>query len=146
MLVGQYASKITSGRRVAIPVKFRKEIGEKLVVARWYEKCLVLVSDTSWRALLKRLTLKSRIITSPVRDTDRFILGSAFEVETDSQGRIILPEMLAKYAKLEDEIVFLGLDERVEIWDKKLWEERENYISEKASELLEDLAHEEKKT
>lgn len=98
------------------------------------------MGDEGWNALLKRLTPKEGIVTLGVRDTDRFILGSAFALEGDDQGRVVIPEILAKYAKLGSEIIFLGLGDRVEIWNKNAWEEREKLISKNASKLLETIA------
>lgn len=83
-------------------------------------------------------------MTAPVRDTDRFILGSAFALEADAQGRVVIPETLARYANLGTEIIFLGLGERAEIWNKADWEEREKEISKEASALLEKVADENK--
>jgi MraZ protein len=140
MLVGQYLVRKTAKGRLAIPAKMRKDLGNKLVVAKWYEGCLVVVSENKWRVLLDRLTGRSEIITSPVRDTDRFILGSAFETHLDSQGRFVLPKLLETYANLGKEVVIVGLGDRAEIWDSEEWIKREKYISQKAPEMLEDLA------
>ncbi len=140
MLIGTYYGVLSPKRRLAVPSSFRKILGEKLIIAKWYEECLVLVGEVGWNALLKRLTPKEGIVTKPVRDTDRFILGSAFELEPDEQGRVVIPEILAKYAKLGSEIVFLGLGDRVEIWSKGEWEAHEKKVTEHASNLLEAIA------
>lgn len=140
MFIGQYESNLDEKRRVSVPNKFRKDLGEKLILAKWYEKCLVLVGNAGWNVLLNRLGGNSRIITAPVRDTDRFVLGSAFALELDSQGRIIIPEKLTKYANLGKEIVFVGLGDRIEVWSKADWIKEEDYISIHAGEFIEKLA------
>ena len=95
MLIGQYTSKLTDKDRLAIPKKLREELGEELIITRWYENCLVIIAKAGWEALFARLTGNSVLITSPVRDIDRFVLGNAFEVVLDSQGRFVLPEILS---------------------------------------------------
>ena len=140
MLLGNYSSKISPSNRIAVPNLFRKDLGNSFIVAKWYETCLVLVSNQRWEELLQRITGKSRVVTQSVRDTDRFILGSAFEISTDAQGRVVLPATLVSFAQLKDEVVFLGLGDRVEIWSKSVWEERESYIAKHAAELLEKIA------
>ena len=142
MLVGQYIQKISDKGRTALPAKFRREIGKDAIVAKWYEGCLIVVDLKSWDELLLKLTGKSEIITAPVRDTDRFILGSAFEVSFDQQGRFVVPRALRDYARLVDEVVFVGLGNRIEVWNKKGWEKREKQVQEKASDLVEKLARE----
>ena len=106
MLIGSYLGLLGEKRRTAVPKRFLDELGEKLVVAKWYDGCLVLVSEGFWEALLNRLTGGSRVASLGVRDIERFILGSAFEVTPDNQGRIIIPEILAGFAGLENELVF----------------------------------------
>ncbi|MCH7729996.1 cell division/cell wall cluster transcriptional repressor MraZ [Patescibacteria group bacterium] len=140
MLIGQYFTKLTEKGRCALPKKFRRQLGDKAIIAKWYEGCLVVVGEKLWEVLLIKLTGKSEIITQPVRDTDRFILGSAFEFTTDSQGRFVIPKVLREYAGLKEEVVFVGLGERVEVWSKGAWSQREDYVQKHASELVEKLA------
>ncbi len=143
MIIGHYTTSFDKEkRRVAIPKKFRQALGDELIIARWYEGCLVVVSKKRWDLLMDRVTGKTRFVTSPVRDTDRFILGSAFEFSPDSQGRVVLPDYLTNHANFGSEVVFVGLGDRVEIWDKKEWEKRELYLSANAGKLIERLADE----
>ena len=145
MLIGQYSTNLSPKRRIAIPKKIREKLGKKMIVAKWYEGCLVLIGEANWEALLNRLTGESKMITAPVRDTDRFVLGSAYELDTDDQGRVILPSSLTNYAKLSKRVVFVGLGDRAEIWDKDEWEKRELYIARHAGEFIEKLAEKDEK-
>lgn len=140
MLIGNYLVKVGTGKRVAVPAKLRSELGDRMVIARWYESCLVLVSSKGWEELVKRITGEKGIVTSSIRDTDRFILGSAFEVEPDKQGRVVVPENLKKHAGITSEVIFLGLGDRVELWNKEEWGKRESYIAKNASEMIEQIA------
>lgn len=144
MLIGQYTSKLTDNERIAVPRKFREELGEELIIAKWYENCLVLVSLETWKKLLKRLIGKSDLITEPVRDIDRFIMGSAYEVSLDSQGRFVLPEILRNYSGIKDEVAFIGLGDRVEVWPFDGWKKLEENLEKKASESIERIAKEER--
>jgi len=142
MIIGNFETKLTENRRVAVPKKFRQEVGDKFIVARWYENCLVLIGQDKWQELVNRLTGKSEILTAPVRDTDRFILGSAFELKVDGQGRVLLPENLVMFAGLAHEVLFIGLGDRIEIWDKKAWLKREAYVAQNAANMVETIASE----
>ncbi len=139
MLIGQYETTITEAKRVAIPKKFRSELGSNFIIARWYEKCLVLVAKNNWTSLMERVTGTNAPVIAPVRRTDRFILGSAFELTPDSQGRAVLPTSLVEYAGLKVEVVFVGLGDRVEIWDKTHWEKEESELANIAGDLIENL-------
>lgn len=142
MLIGQYKSKLTDKDRLAVPKKFRHELGDELVLARWYENALVLVSLPKWQELKKRLVGETGLITGPIRDIDRFILGSAFEVTVDKQGRFVLAEALKTYAQITGEVVFVGLEDRVEVWSLENWQQLELVAKDKATKAIEKLAHE----
>jgi len=109
-----------------------------VVVGQWYENCLVIISQQQWQKLLKGIEEKP-FITAPSRDTDRFLVGGAFEIELDSQGRLVIPPSLRQYAGLKEEVVFVGLLNRVEIWDKANWDKHQKYLDEHAEEIAERL-------
>ena len=144
MLLGQFGGKLSAKRRMVVPRKLAKELGSPMIIAKWYEGCLVLVSTESWGELLKKVRGTGELITSMIRDVDRFIAGSAFEVEIDELGRIIVPDLLADYAGLKEDVIFLGLSDRVEIWSQQVWREKEKRIADQAAVALEKIAHEEK--
>lgn len=142
MLLGTYTAKFAPGRRIAVPAIFRTQLGQSYIIAKWYENCLVLIDKDSWGALYKRLTggESQSLLVTPIRNTERFILSSAFEVLADEQGRIVIPEILSNYASLEEEVIFLGLGERIEIWNLKRWYEKEVEVSSKAASFIEELS------
>ena len=111
-----------------------------MIIAKWYEGCLVLVSKKNWQELIKRLIGRGTIIISSVRDIDRFIMASAFEVALDVQGRFVIPESLMNYAGVTAEVVFIGLGDRVEVWSQDAWLELEKKSEEKASLAIEKIA------
>ncbi len=121
MVLGQYEGKVGAKSRIAFPKKFREVLGEKLIITQGYEQTLIIVSEEGWKALLEG-TEGRPFIQSETRETQRFLLGGASNIELDSKGRFILPLYLRSFAKIEDEVVFLGLSRYVEMWDKKRWE------------------------
>jgi MraZ protein len=144
MLIGSYQGLLSESRRVAVPKKFITELGEKPIVAKWYEDCLIMVSNGFWESLSKRLTGDHKTIDLGVRDIERFILGSAFETEPDDQGRIIIPEILAKYAKFDKDLVFVGLIDRIEIWPKSVWDSKSETLAKSTKDYIESLNKNEK--
>ena len=139
MLIGSYLGNLGDKRRTAIPKRFLVELGDKPILAKWYEECLILVSSEFWERLLGRLTGGSKVLGLGVRDIERFILGSAFEMEVDAQGRVIIPEILAKYAGLAKELVFVGLVDRVEVWDREVWDRKSGELAKITKEYVEEL-------
>jgi MraZ protein len=140
MLLGSYLGSLSAKRRVAVPKKFLTELGEKPIIAKWYEDCLVLVSVAFWDSLFERLTGGKKAIGLGIRDIERFILGSAFETEPDGQGRIVIPEILTEYSGLGKELVFVGLKDRVEIWPKENWDKKSEGLAKTTKEYIEELS------
>ena len=52
----------------------------------------------------------------------RFIYANAFECEVDKQGRLLIPANLKDAAKIDKELVTIGMLDRVEIWAKESYE------------------------
>jgi len=129
MLIGAYLGIVGDKRRVAVPKIFLSELGESPVIAKWYEDCLVMVSNQFWNQLLTRLTGGVKSLSLGVRDIERFILGSAFETEPDSQGRIVIPQVLTDYAGIQKELMFVGLVDRIEIWPKEIWDKKSQELA-----------------
>lgn len=144
MIIGEYSTKITDKKRVAIPKKFRTELGQDLILTRGYEQALVLVNKGMWEKVAGEV-IGGSFINKDIRDTSRFLVGSAVEIQPDSQGRIVIPQPLFTHADFDDEVVFIGLVNWIEIWSKKLWENRVKYLSENSQEIanhLSSLSHE----
>lgn len=141
MLIGSYPAVLSDSRRVAVPKKFINELGNIPVLAKWYEDCLILVKSEFWENLSKSL-IGQRHKDLGVRDLERFILGSAYEIEPDDQGRIVIPELMTDYAKLGKDVVFVGLFDRVEIWSKSIWDQKTNELSKTTKEYIEKLSNE----
>jgi MraZ protein len=138
MLIGQYSTKLGAKKRIAVPKKFREEMGDELILTRGYEGCLVLVDRERWDRITQDV-VKGSFIDRKVRDSGRFLLAGAHEIELDAQGRFVLPAGLVKYAEFTDEAVFLGLVNWVEIWSQKKWGEQESFIKENGSAIAQEL-------
>lgn len=139
MLIGEFASKLTDKNRLAIPKKFRDEMTEGLIISRGYEGCLILLDNKRFSKLETVIT-KEPILNLSIRDTKRFLLGGASEVETDSQGRFVLSTSLQEYAQIKDEVIFLGLIDWVEIWNKERWQTKLQDLSKHASDIADKLS------
>lgn len=122
MLIGQYEGTIGAKNRVAFPKKFRSHLGDTLIITYGYENSLIIVSEENWKALLEG-TEDKPFIQRAARETQRFLLGGASEVSLDSKGRFVIPNYLRSFAKIQSEVIFLGLSRFVEVWDKNVWED-----------------------
>ncbi len=128
MLIGEFKHNIDAKGRIIMPVKLRAGTGEHFVATKGLDGCIFIFSIKEWEKFEEKLR------TLPISNKDaraftRFFLAGAFECELDKQGRFILSESLKTFAKLNKELVIVGMDSRVEIWDKTVWEEKVESIS-----------------
>ncbi len=138
MLLGEVIYKVGQKHRLALPKKFRQILGDRLIVTRGYEGCLVIVSDAEWQPLIAEVDNAS-FLDSNARTSARFLLGGANELVLDSQGRFVVPETLYEHAKLGQEVVFVGLGKWIEVWDAKRWQEMQQQLSTDGSAIAQKL-------
>ena len=126
---GSYNYSVDSKGRINIPARLRKylspEANDTFVVTRGFEKCLFLYPVDEWNALeatIRRLSpsnAQHRFIT-------RTLLQHATETQLDGQSRIVIPRELLQFAGIEDQVLILGVLERIEIWNPK---DHEEYVA-----------------
>jgi MraZ protein len=139
MLIGQYEGKIAEKHQASLPKRFREALGEILIVTKGFENCLIVVSEDKWKTLLEGTEGKP-FTNKSARELQRFLLGNASYIELDTKGRFVLPEYLRKYANLNSEIVFVGIQRFVEIWDKKSWDAHQEELNGKIESIAERLS------
>ena len=120
MLIGEYQHTLDSKKRLAVPAKLRKEVGEKAVLTRGLNNCLSLYPLAEWQKLTDKL---SQLPTGQgdSRGFSRLIFSGAMEVEMDQLGRILVPDYLKDYAGLKQKTVIVGVNNRLEVWDEERW-------------------------
>ena len=121
MLLGEFNHSIDEKGRLIIPAKLRDDLGESFVICNGLEGCLFVYSQDEWNQFVAELNTLPRM-NKDARIFKRYFFGSASEGSFDKQGRV--SASLRKAAHLEKDVVLVGVQDRVEIWDKALWEER----------------------
>lgn len=138
MLLGEYLHILDTKKRISLPVKFRKEVGKKVVVTRGLDNCLFVYSLKSWQKIQAKLGELS-IGQADQRGFNRFLLSGAVEIEVDSVGRILIPDFLKDFASLKNKVVITGVNDRIEIWNERLWNEYKRRIEKQADAMAEKL-------
>ena len=138
MFMGQYEHIIDTKGRTIIPAKYREDLGDEFVVTRGLDGCLFLYPSAEWQKFVEKLQqLPSNQNT---RRIQRQFLSKAMEVSLDKQGRILIPGLLRESAGLTKEVVFVGMMNRVEVWDKaKLQDEEEAEDAASLDETMDEL-------
>ncbi|MBU0646889.1 division/cell wall cluster transcriptional repressor MraZ [Patescibacteria group bacterium] len=140
MFIGEYNHNLDDKGRLAVPAKFRILLKGGAVVTKGLDNCLFLYTKKEWLVLAKKLA-KLPINQANTRAFARLMLAGAFDVDFDSQGRIMLPEYLRKFADVKKKVIIAGLYDRLEIWDEDNWNKYKAGTEEKSSEIAEALGN-----
>lgn len=138
LLLGTYTPKIDAKGRMALPAKFRSQLGQGLVMARGQERCVYLLPSDEFRRIASQIQRVS-VGNKAAREYLRVFLSGAVDQQPDKQGRVLVPQMLRDYANLGSDVVVIGVGTRAELWNKDTWE---SYLAEKEegySDIADDV-------
>ncbi|MBI4114262.1 MAG: division/cell wall cluster transcriptional repressor MraZ [Candidatus Niyogibacteria bacterium] len=138
MLIGEFSHTLDAKRRVALPSKFRKELGKKAIITRGLDRCLFVYSGKEWEKVAEKL---AELPTghADTRNFVRLFLAGASEGDCDNLGRILIPDYLKEYAGLKTKVIITGVYKRLEIWDAERWDEYKSTIEKQTDVLAEKL-------
>ena len=88
-----------------------------------FEHCLWLLDPQGWEEVTAEMG-PSILCNRRERDRRRVFLGHAEVVSPDRSNRVLIPESLREWARIEEsqEVVVVGTGRAVEIWSPKLWQ------------------------
>ena len=98
-----------------MPLKFREELGEVFYITKGFADCLQVLSAQQFEHLREQIR---QLPANKALSLQYVIISPATEVAPNAQGRISIPQTLREWAGLDKEAVVVGMDTRVEIWDK----------------------------
>lgn len=120
MFLGQYQHSLDEKGRLTIPAAFRDTLGEGAFISQGFDRNLMVMSAAYFQLVYERLN--SMNITDPAtRLLRRLVLSSAYQVEVDKAGRILLPPKPRQFLALSNEATLVGQGEYFEIWTPAEW-------------------------
>ena len=124
MFYGEYHHSLDTKDRLIIPAKFREifkeNYAEKFFITRGLDRCLFLFTEEEWKEQEKKFR-DIPFTRQESRKFNRLYFSGASEVICDKQGRILVPDYLKKYAEIKEDVVIIGVSDRIEIWAKEKW-------------------------
>lgn len=140
MFRGINAIHIDGKGRLAIPTRYRDALGMEdgaslVVTIDTEETCLLLYPAKEWQVI--EANLQRLPSFDPVsRRIQRLLIGHATDVKLDSNGRLLLPQLLRDHAKLDKRVLMIGQCNKFEVWSESLWEARRNqWLNDESTQL-----------
>ena len=120
MFMGTYEHGIDAKGRVIIPAKLRDGLGDSFVVTVGLDGCLYAYPMDEWENFLTKL--KELPGTKEARALQRTFMANAATCDCDKQGRTLIPATLRERVGITDDIVFIGVLGKVELWSKERYD------------------------
>ncbi len=140
MLIGEYTHTIDDKNRVSLPSKIRSLMGKKIVITPGLDQCLFVFTIKEWEGIAGKLSENSSMLSADMRSFTRYMFGGASEVTVDNIGRVLVPDFLRDRANLKTQVVLIGVQNRLEIWNEKSWIDYKKQVEKGALGLAEKLS------
>lgn len=138
MLTGEYSHVLDSKGRIIVPSKLRSELGDEIIITRGLDDCLFGYNIETWHNIIEKLDTLP-FTKKDARNFIRFFTSGAITLEFDKQGRINIPSYLLDYASLKEDVIIIGVINRIEIWSKDKWDSFMTENVESLSDISENL-------
>ena len=121
--VDEYDRQLDERGRIILPAKVREKISQTVYITQSpTDKCLQIYTEDEWGTISEKLR-DLPVTTDPnARALVRQFFGTAASCEVDKQGRILLNKKHIDFAGLTKDIVLVGANTKIEIWDKSAWD------------------------
>ena len=139
---GHYEHSLDAKNRLSIPARFRAAFSSGVVLAKDPEPCIAVWTPDSHEAIIERAlgrpeparlasTASSRASSRATRSTS----------SSTRAGRVTLPPPLLAHARIEKEVVVVGVGDHLEVWGKQRWEREQQDLDAEIGEVAERLGH-----
>ena len=126
MFAGEFRCKLDDKGRFFIPSSIRELLDKgkpdqtkSVVFVRGQTECLWLYPLPDWEQKLARA--RETLDDDQSRLFMHFIVSETMGSEIDRAGRICVPRRLRELSGIDDEIVVIGMYDRLEIWSQEEW-------------------------
>lgn len=124
-LTGEYEGKLDAKGRIVLPARLKgclsEANGNTLMLSQGIEPCLVVYPVLEWNKVYSKVAGMNEF-TPEFRHLQRNFFSRVVEVELDGNGRFLIPKKQLVYAGLEKDVVFVGLGNRIEMWNPEQYE------------------------
>jgi MraZ protein len=127
MFLGQFQHTLDEKGRLTVPARFRELLDGGAYITQGLDQCLVVMTSPSFNHTMENLSAMN-MADPNARLLRRVILANAYSIEVDKAGRMLVPQQLREYAKLDGDAIVAGQGDYFEIWSPGAWNEQMKQI------------------
>lgn len=141
-LIGEFDCKMDAKGRLMLPVSLKKQLPDVerdgLIINRGFEQNLVIYPRKVWEQTVAELS-KLNMFERKNREFVRAFQRGATPLSLDATGRVLLPKTLLEYAGIASELILACQLDKIEVWDKKIYDNLFDGTPENFSALAEEV-------
>lgn len=126
--LGRFDYTLDAKNRLTVPARFRASLAEGVVLAKGTAPCMAIWTAQGFTRYVEQATEGMHPLSPEREQIVRFLTSSAFEVSLDAAGRVMVPPDLLAYAGLKKDVVVVGVDIRLEVWDQDAWARQQEEV------------------
>ena len=141
MFTGEYRHNLDNKGRVILPIHLRQtdKNNSSFVMTVGLDHCIAVYPQDIWEHNIQNELNQLDWNDPSGRILQRQMYANATQSEPDRQGRIFIPQSLRQYAGIQRDVIIIGMNRNIEIWDKQRWEDHsagaQQLLAEHASKL-----------
>ena len=120
MFLGTSDHNLDSKGRIILPSEFRAELGDSFYITMGFNRCAQVMSEDEFDRLREQIR---QLPADKALSLQYLLISPAKLVAPNGQGRVLIPQKLREDAGLSGEVTVVGMDSRIEIWDKAVFAE-----------------------
>lgn len=143
--VGEHISKLDEKGRMVFPSDLKGRLAsleqKSLIVKKdFYQRCLTLYTLEAWNELTENMRQRLNLFNKEHAELWREFMRNRAEICPDEKtGRILIPRTLLEKIGVDKEVIFVGMDDKIELWSKETYHQvgmSEDDVSAAVAKLL----------
>jgi len=123
--VGEFRAKVDDKGRLVFPSAFKAVMGDAplhfIVKKDTFDPCLSIYTADEWEKMSEDVKSRLNFFNREHNNLWRILMSNRAAVEPDPKlGRIAIPKYLLDQIQVKKEVVFKGLDHKIELWAAEL--------------------------
>lgn len=129
MFRGQYDHTMDAKGRISVPARYREVLSEmapdgqqadRIILTRTFQQCLVVYPYEKWLSFEEKIRQLPQF-NPHVQQLKRVYIAGAIECSIDGHGRLLVPQAMRDFARLDRECIWVGQLDTFELWSKEAW-------------------------
>jgi transcriptional regulator MraZ len=138
---GTFEHSLDAKNRLTVPARFRAALSGGVFLVQGSDPCISLYPGETYEGLTQAALQGMNPMSKQARELKRFFHANAHATELDSAGRVMLTPRHLAHAGIDREVVVIGADDCLELWDRSTWEAYDSDLASRANDLTEALGH-----